>query len=175
VVDEQPANSLLAAYFVRRDDLKRFFLARTGSSTDAEDLLQELYLKVAAVDGREQVRIPAAYLYRLASNMMLDRLRQQRRSLARDSDYRAATNVTVGPEDVADLPRADDAVAARQRLARIMAALADLPERTQQVFGLHKFEGLSHVETAARLGISRSAVEKHVSAALSHLLTRIDR
>lgn len=174
-MDEQTANSLLAAYFDRRDDLKRFFLARTGSPTDAEDLLQELYLKVAAVHGRDEVRLPAAYLYRLASNLMLDRLRQQRRSVARDSEYRAATNVTVGAEDVADQPGADDAIAGRQRLARIVAALADLPARTQQVFRLHKFDGLSHAETAGKLGISRSAVEKHVSAALSYLLARIDR
>ena len=174
-MDEQTANSLLAAYFDRRGDLTRFFLARTGSPTETEDLLQELYLKVVAVDGREVVRLPAAYLYRLGSNLMLDRLRQQRRSAARDTDYRAATNLTRGGEDVADLPSADDAVVARQKLAHIAAAVSVLPERTQQVFRLHKFEGLSHVETAARLGISRSAVEKHVSTALSHLLARMDR
>jgi RNA polymerase sigma-70 factor (ECF subfamily) len=40
---------------------------------------------------------------------------------------------------------------------------------------LHKFDGLTHAETAARMGISRSAVEKHVSLALGHLLKRVGR
>jgi RNA polymerase sigma-70 factor (ECF subfamily) len=47
-----------------------------------------------------------------------------------------------------------------------------LPAQTRQVFVMHKFEGLTHTEVAHRLGISRSAVEKHVSTALRRLLER---
>ena len=62
---------------------------------------------------------------------------------------------------------------ARQRLEKLSKALETLSPVTQRVFRLHKFEGLTHAETAERMGISRSAVEKHVSLALGHLLKRV--
>ena len=66
-----------------------------------------------------------------------------------------------------------NAVAARQRLALLTEALKELSPQTQRVFRMHKFEGLSHPEVAAAIGISRSAVEKHMMAALKHLLARL--
>ena len=75
-----------------------------------------------------------------------------------------------GVESVADEAPADDVVAARQRLSRLLLALEDLPRQTAQAFRLHKFEGLSHPEIAERLGVSRSTVEKYVMAAMRRLL-----
>ncbi|WP_395445608.1 sigma factor-like helix-turn-helix DNA-binding protein [Caulobacter sp. UC70_42] len=49
----------------------------------------------------------------------------------------------------------------------------DLPEKTRQAFRLHKLEGHSHVETARRMGISVSTVEKHISSALKTLTRRL--
>lgn len=165
---------LATAYLARREDLRRFFQARLGGRADVEDLVQELYLKTQAV-ADEEIDNPAAYLYRLASNLMLDRLRRAKRAGARETEWRRANHATVGVLDVADTPDAETAVIARQRLEKISQALTTLSPVTQQVFRLHKFEGLTHVETAARMGISRSAVEKHVSLALSHLLKRVGR
>lgn len=51
--------------------------------------------------------------------------------------------------------------------------MRELPPRTQEVFRVHKLEGLSHAETAARLGVSKSAVEKHMIAVLKHLSIRL--
>ena len=79
----------------------------------------------------------------------------------------------IGAEEVTDEPTAEQAVAARQRLDATIAALKDLPPQTQRVFWKHKFEGLTHPEVAAALGISRSSVEKHVMAALRHLAERL--
>jgi RNA polymerase sigma-70 factor (ECF subfamily) len=165
---------LAAVYIERREDLRRFFQARLGGRADVEDLVQELYLKVQAVTG-EEIDNPPAYLYRLASNLMLDRLRRAKRTGARETEWRRANHATVGALDVADIPDAESAVIARQRLERLSQALTTLSPVTQQVFRLHKFEGLTHVETAAQMGISRSAVEKHVSLALSHLLKKVGR
>jgi RNA polymerase sigma-70 factor (ECF subfamily) len=165
---------LAAVYLERREDMRRFFLARLNGRSDVEDLVQELYLKVQAVT-EEPIENPQAYLYRLASNLMLDRLRQARRAGARDTEWRRTNHATVGVLDVADTPDAESAVIARQRLEKLSKALEALSPLTQRVFRLHKFEGLTHAETAERLGISRSAVEKHVSLALSHLVTRVGR
>jgi RNA polymerase sigma-70 factor (ECF subfamily) len=78
----------------------------------------------------------------------------------------------VGVEEVDEAPDALAALAARQRLERIVQAVGELGPQTQRVFRLHKLEGLSHSETAAKLGISRSAVEKHMIAVLKHLARR---
>src|ERR1700753_887649 len=80
-------NELLDAYMAKRDDLVRFFAARLRSMTAAEDLVQDLYIRVASLEVAERVENPSAYLYRLASNLMLDRLRSDRRSGARDSAW----------------------------------------------------------------------------------------
>lgn len=165
---------LASVYLERRDDMRRFFLARLGGRGDVEDLVQELYLKVQAVT-EEPIENPPAYLYRLASNLMLDRLRQARRSGARETEWRRTHQISIGALDVSDSPDAERAVIARQRLEKLSSALEALAPLTQKVFRLHKFEGLSHVQTAERLGISRSAVEKHVSLALGHLVTKVGR
>ena len=163
---------LLSTYLDRRQDLIRFFTARLRSSTAAEDLVQEIYLRIDGLSPKVEVHSPVGYLYRLGSNLMLDRLRSERRTTVRDHEWRASHHTTFGPEDVADQPAADDVVAARQRLAAVIAVLRDLPEQTQRVFRMHKFDGLSHAEVAASLGISRSAVEKHVMTVLKRLAER---
>ena len=161
---------LLDAYLARRPDLKRFFIAMLGPrASEADDLLQDLFLKVSAGEHPDEITNPGGYLYRLASNLMTDRIRQQRRALQRDSDWRRSHHLTSPAEDVADLPAADAAVAARQRLKALMTAVDLLPPQTQRVFRMHKFDGLSYGETAAKLGISRSAVEKHMTIALRRL------
>jgi RNA polymerase sigma factor (sigma-70 family) len=165
--------ALLAAYLERRADLVRFFTLRLRSPAAAEDLVQDIYLRIAAIGRDVEVRNAAAYLYRLGSNLMLDRIRGERRAAARDHDWREDHRTVRGGEEVAEEPAADDAVAARQRLAAIVAILGELPAQTQRVFRMHKFEGLSHAEVAAALGISKSAVEKHCMAVLKRLAERL--
>src|SRR6516164_3593014 len=94
---ERP-NDLLDAYLSRRDDLVRFFAARLRSMAAAEDLVQDLYVRVASLDSDEPVENPSAYLYRLASNLMLDRLRSDRRSGARDSAWVQTQRLEVAGE-----------------------------------------------------------------------------
>lgn len=166
-------SALLAAYLERREDLIEFFAMRLKSREAGEDLVQDIYLRIAAIDPGADVRNAAGYLFRLGSNLMLDKIRGEKRSAARDHDWRDSHRTLIGAEEVAEEPPADVALAARQRLDAVVAALRDLPEQTQRVFRMHKFEGLSHTEVAQALGISRSAVEKHCMAALKRLAERL--
>ena len=68
-----------------------------------------------------------------------------------------------------DAPDAESAVIARQRLDRVMTALATLSPRTQQIFKLHKIDGLSYAQTAAALGISAATVKRDWSLARAWL------
>lgn len=164
-----PAGSLLLqTYLGRRGDFLRFFTARCGSETEAEDILQDLYLKVSQADGAGIANC-MAYIYRLGINLMVDRARSARRRAVRDNVYRDTANVRVAGEDVVDAAGADDAVHARLVLDRVLRAVDDLPPQCKRVFRMHKLDGLSYAEVAAALGISRSAVEKHMFLALRRL------
>jgi RNA polymerase sigma-70 factor (ECF subfamily) len=81
--------------------------------------------------------------------------------------------VALGDQQVADIPSAEDVVAGRQRLNVMMATLETLPPQVARAFRLHKLEGLSHAETAEVMGVSRSSIEKHISAALKALIAKL--
>lgn len=164
---------LLAAYLDRREELVRHFALRLRSLAAGEDLVQDIYLRIAAIETHIDLHNAPGYLYRLGSNLMLDRIRSERRSAARDHVWRDSHRTVLGADEVSDEPAADAVVAARQRLAAVVAVLRDLPEQTQRVFRMHKFEELSHSAVAHALGISRSAVEKHCMAALKRLAERL--
>ena len=153
--------------------MRRFFQARLGAAADVEDLLQDLYLKISAVDSSAEVREPRAYLYRLASNLMMDRWRSGRRSTARDGAWRDIAHVSGPTEDMDDAPSAEAVVAARQRLAKLMTALDALPDKTRTIFRLHKFQDLSYAEVAEKLSVSKSTVEKHMMSALKVLAAKV--
>lgn len=131
--------------------------------------MQEIWLHIAEpIAG--PIANPVAYLHRIGMNIVLDRVRANGRRVRRDSGYvDATTTIMGGAEAVDDAPSAFDAVAGRQRIAQLAAALAGPPEGAMRVFRRHKIDGLSHAEVAAEFGISRSAVEKHVAVALRHL------
>jgi RNA polymerase sigma factor (sigma-70 family) len=167
------ADPLLAEYLLRRTNLVRFLAARAGSQAAAEDLAQELYLRLTARDRTAEVGNPQALLYRMAINLMLDRARGEARSAARDGAWRQLSRSEVGGVDVADEPPADEAAASAQRLRQLVAAVGELAPQMGRAFRLHKLEGLSHAETARAMGLSVKAVEKHVSAALKALTAKL--
>ena len=170
-----PTDPLLEIYLERRANLVRFFAARTGSMVRAEDLAQELYLKLASRDlASVPVENPVALIYRVATNVMLDQARGDARSIAREAAWRRVTHVSIGGEDVALEPAADEAAASRQRLRQLVEALAELPPQMQRAFRIHKLEGRSHAETAQVMGLSVKSVEKHVSAALKALTQKLN-
>jgi len=172
-IGSEGGQALLETYLARRPDLVRFFTQRLRSAAAAEDLVQDIYVRLAAQDGGVAIHNPVGYLYRLGSNLMLDRLRGERRAAVREGAWLDSNSTRVGSEEVAEDPSAEQAVAARQRLEAIVTALRELPEQTQRAFRMHKFEGMSHPEVAAAMGISRSSVEKHVMAALKLLAARV--
>ncbi|MFT4254494.1 MAG: RNA polymerase sigma factor [Caulobacter sp.] len=166
---DQRAPSLLALYEEKRLSLVRLYTARLRSRAEAEDLVQELYFKVAAVEGDAALTGGgAALLHRMAENLMLDRLRSAQRGQARDEHWRRLQGgeAAVDGDQAADAPSAEAIVEGRQRLGVVLRALEGLSPPVARAFRLHKLDGLSHSETAAAMGVSRSSVEKYVSAAL---------
>lgn len=164
-----PQSGLAAVYAQYRPELLRFLVARTGDPGEAEEVLQELWLRVQA-GGAGPVANGRAYLYRAAQNLVLDRIRERRRRSKRDHDWSEAAYGAFAGADTPDLrTAADDAMEERERSAQLAAAIAQLPPAAGRAFRLHKLDGLSHAEVARQLGISRSGVEKHMATALAAL------
>ena len=68
----------------------------------------------------------------------------------------------------------DRVLIGRDRLAEAIAILMEMPERRRTIFVLRRMEGLRYKDIAARLGISVSAVERHMRRAVLHLIERLE-
>ena len=162
-----PSSGLAQVYAEIHGELLRFLIARLGDVAAAEDVMQDLWLRIHATDTGPVSNSPA-YLYRAAQNLALDVVRARHRRSARDAQW-ASAHSGPGAEPVDLAPNAEAAMLAREEVAALSSAIAALPEAAGRAFRLHKLEGLSHAEVAARLGISRSGVEKHIALAMVHL------
>lgn len=171
---DPPADPVVAAYLARRPDLLRYFRVRLRSPGAAEDLVQDMYLKILKRPD-EMIDNPAAFLYRLGSNLMLDRIKQDTRMRRRATAWNEVHGNPSGGELAGDEPPADQALAARDQLQRIIRAVKDLPALQQEAFRLHKLEGLSHAQTAETMGVSRSSIEKYLMACLKHIHAKVIR
>lgn len=164
---------LLRAFFERRESLVLFLAARTRDMAAAEDLVQDLYLKLAAQEPDAQVRAPEALLYRMAANLMIDQVRSAQRASRRDAEWRMEGRMATGGQDVAAEPAADEVVMGKERVRQLAAAVAELPPQMGRAFRLHKLEGRSQAETARAMGVSVKMVEAHVAAAIRNLAQRL--
>jgi RNA polymerase sigma factor (sigma-70 family) len=158
-----PSGGLLrAALLEHRAALLRYFAARRVPPDEAEDVLQDLVVKLET-HASGPVAEPRAYLYRMAENLLLDRIRAEGRRRGREQAWVAAqAGVTL---DADDRPSPEQALLARERLGLVLAALGALPERTQQVFRRYRLDDVPQRRIADELGISLSAVEKHLQKA----------
>jgi RNA polymerase sigma factor (sigma-70 family) len=173
-VDDSDDNPLIPVYLERREEFVRYFRARLRSEEAAQDLVQDMYVKLAGLPS-EKIDNPSAYLYRLGTNLMLDRIKARRRTRLRENEWRGANSALLGGQDLGREAPVDEVLAARQRIAQMVEALNELPEPAQQAFRLHKLEGLSHAETAAIMKVSRSSVEKYLMSCLKQILAKVGR
>lgn len=153
--------ALAQSFMANREPLLRYLRAR-GAGEEAEDVLQELWVKLQA-DVTGIVADPRSYLYRMAHNLMLDRRRSLYRRQRREDAYHTDGRGPSG--DVDDAPTAERVLIARERLEAIDRTLAGLGERTDYIFRRHRVENVPQKEIAADLGITLSGVEKHLQKA----------
>ena len=126
---------------------------------DPEDVAQETFIRYAAIENREAIESPRAYLFRTAHNVMIDERRRVRRARAVDSGA---------------LPQSDDrtperVLAGQERLEVLTVTLRAMPEARRRSFLLNRLQGLSAAAIARMTGYSESAVKKHIGLALTEL------
>lgn len=171
------ANSrgLLAELDARfRSPLNRFFHRRTQNQAEAEDLTQEVFLRVARRDEQSTPENIDAFIFAIASNLLRDRGRRRAvRGVAVDAEELMARGQTPDSALVEEIDP-QRVLSAKEDLRRVLAAINELPVRTQDAFVLRRMEGMSIKEVANALGVSVSAVEKHLARAVAHLAARLD-
>lgn len=170
----KPSSAGLEATFLEhRDRLRRFLLAR-GAGDAADDLLHEIWLKIAARDSGP-VASPLSYLFRTADLLMIDRYRSVRQAQQRDRDW---TEVNAGTTPgIADAPSAERQVIAREQARIVAETLAMLGDRPAAIFRRHRIDGIPQRQVAEEFGVSLSTVEgdlRRAYAALARLKERFD-
>src|SRR5262245_20319082 len=158
---------LVSAIEQSYDELLGFVSARVGCRATAADIVQETYLRVAAVETPDAVANPRAFVYAVAGNLAVDHLRQKQ------ARRKYVVDEAVPERAQASAPSPEAEFEGEERLACLMQAVEDLPPRCREVFVLRRFENLSQAEIAERLGISRNMVEKHMRRALLHCMQRL--
>ncbi|RMH40371.1 MAG: RNA polymerase sigma factor [Alphaproteobacteria bacterium] len=148
--DAHAARVLAARHLPRLLSLGRRML---GDPAEAEDVAQEAMLRLwrQAPRWRAGDAQVSTWLYRVASNLCIDRLRRTDRTVAADPD--------AVPEVADDRPGPEAALTEKARLRVLDAALAALPDRQRQAVVLRHIEGLSNPEIAEIMEISVEAVE----------------
>lgn len=152
-----------------RPALKAYFVKRAPDGVDADDLVQDVFVRLARRGELSTIRQVEGYLFQTAANVLTDRLRS--RAARRREDHVPYRELDHAREDASP----DTVLMGREALAQLLASLCELPERRRAVFVLHRFDGLRYGEIAKRLGISLSSVEKHMIKALAHLTARLER
>lgn len=146
-----------------RQGLERYFRNRTPDPSEVDDLVQEVFARIAARDSEEPIEHLSGFVFQVAHNVLADRAR---RRFAR----KAEAHVEFDPERHADEDFDPHRIlTGKEDLRAATQALLSLPHRTRTIFVLHRLEGRKSREVAAQLGISVSAVEKHMVRAMQHL------
>jgi RNA polymerase sigma-70 factor (ECF subfamily) len=145
--------AFMAFYQASAGDLRRYAARMTGSVTQADDVVQEAYLRLVrhppSTEDPQELR---AYVFRIASNLMKDQQRRQRRQWGKEGD-------------AAEPPMAVDAES-RLDIARTFRRL---PLRDRQLMWLAYVEGESHRAIAAAIGVREPSVRVLLSRARARL------
>jgi len=157
-------------YVEHRGSLVDYATGIVGSRTQAEELVQEAWLRFDEVARQRFLDEPLGYLYRIVRNLALD----GRRRTARETEALAnGVAEAVTAPSVAATP--EMLTLYRDELRLLEQALAELPERTRIALRMYRLEDARLKDIAAHLGISIGLAHKLVVQGVRHCQKRLDR
>lgn len=133
-----------------RAELVEYASRIVGNRAFAEDVVQEAWLRFGEAAENQLLREPLAYLYRVVRNLAVD----GRRRIGREKQVIADGFDVINDVALDDRPSAETVLLYKEEYAMVMAAIAELPERTRVAVEMHRFGGRKLKEIAAHLGIS---------------------
>lgn len=148
----------LSIFLTQRPALIRYAVNLTGDRAEAEDVLQEAWLRFSDIAGGRRIEEPEGYLHRIVRNLIFDGRR--RRGLEQrlfDGDASRIAE-TVASDEPSALANAE----ARDELAIVQQIIAHMPDRMRIAFEMHRFQDVKLVDIAMRLSISKSLAHELV-------------
>ena len=140
--------------------LRTYFRKKVGPS-EAEDLVQEVFVNLQDRGRIDDIEHVNRYLFRVAANLLT------RRSQAKTWDW--SHYAGIEELELFDELSPERVLMAKEALARLMSALGDLPPRVEEAFVLHRFEDMTYREIAQRMGIKPKSVEALIIRALERI------
>ena len=156
----------LCAWMAQYGPGLRRFLAKRVSPSEADDLVQEVFLALRARSATADITNVEGYLFKTAVSVLA---RQRRRRT-----WRWGEQEPLGDhEDLQDEVSPERVAIGRDRVRRIIEALSAVPPRSAEAFFLSRFEQLTNEEVARRMGVSVKAVEKFLRRATLQLMEQV--
>jgi RNA polymerase sigma-70 factor, ECF subfamily len=148
--------------------LYRVAFSVSRNAAEAEDMVQETFLRVLRHRDRlPEIRDARVWLIRITWNLVLDRKRRKK-TRPENEDVDELARVLPAKEI-----RADHAVIAAQRHARVLALIDELPAKERQALLLSAMDELSNAEIAGVLGVSESSVRSRLFRARRDLAAKL--
>lgn len=148
------------------EDLVKFLARRTATRADAQDLAQEVYLRLLRVDRHDLVRQPRSYLMRIAANLLHEWRLQARQAHLHQAEGLAGLHSENTPEGE---------VVTELRSRRLACELDRLPPAVRAALVLQVRDGLTYEEIAARMNATPRMVKRYLLAAYTGLRARVPR
>jgi len=166
------AGAFETLYRRHRGPLYRFLLRQVGEAATADELFQDVWMRVIDSRGRYEARAKfTSWMYAIAHNRVMDFYRASGRAkfLAQDESEETLANLPAS-----DIP-ADALVDRKRAAARLLAALAELPEVQREAFLLQQEGDLSVEEIGAATGVSRETAKSRLRYALVKLREELSK
>lgn len=138
--------------------VKGVLMSRGRNSDDADDLVQEAFVKLACYERDNEVVEPEAFLMHAAQNLSIDAYRARKRH---GEEVLIDDVVLMDPG-----PAVEEILLRREQVELLSKALASIDAKTCRIFLAHRVEGSSYAEIAGEHRMSVSAVEKHIAKAM---------
>jgi RNA polymerase sigma-70 factor (ECF subfamily) len=166
------ARAFEALYLRHRLPLYRFLLRQVGNAATAEELFQDLWMRVVNSRGRYEPRAKfTSWIYAIAHNRLMDFYRADgRASFLSHEESESVLEDTPAGEIAADL-RLDR----KRAVERLLAALGELPDAQREAFLLQQEGELSIEEIAAATGVSRETAKSRLRYAVAKLRARLGK
>jgi RNA polymerase sigma factor (sigma-70 family) len=147
----------------------RYAMRLVRRPDEAEELVQEAYARLFALDGWAAIANPHAFTIRIVRNLAIERFR-------RAEVVQLAQGALLQTLETADQDPTPDVVAMdRSELQHVACVLEEMPPRMREAMILRRIEGLPPAQVAERMNISVSTVETHLVKALRLLMQRLNR